>query len=100
VARARGDLEQALRLFEECFVAHRDAGNRGGVAGSLDELANLARDQDAPERAARLFAAAHGLRLAIGTSLAPVASAEHNRDVAALEADLGETAFAAAWAEG
>jgi DNA-binding CsgD family transcriptional regulator len=50
--------------------------------------------------AARLWGAAESLREAIGRPMPPVYRAEYERSVAAARAQLGEKAFAAAWAEG
>jgi DNA-binding CsgD family transcriptional regulator len=48
----------------------------------------------------RLWGAADALREAMGTPIPPVYRADYERSVAAARAQLGEKAFAAAWAEG
>ena len=51
-------------------------------------------------RACRLFGAAEALREAGGWPLAPAHRPEYEHQVAAVRDTLGETAFAAAWAQG
>ena len=59
----------------------------------------VALDEE-PERAARLWGAAERLRQAIGCRTAPAARATYERAMAVVRAQLGDDAFAAAWAEG
>jgi hypothetical protein len=51
-------------------------------------------------RAARLLAASEALREAVGTPRASSEQEKHERSLAAIRAELGEGAFAKAWAEG
>ena len=53
-----------------------------------------------PERAARLFGAAHGLLAAIGAALSVSNQIDYERNLAAVRAQLGDAAFEAAWTEG
>src|SRR5207244_2445804 len=53
-----------------------------------------------PAWAARLWGAAGALREALGTPLPSVWRADYERSVAAARAQLGQKAFATAWAEG
>jgi DNA-binding NarL/FixJ family response regulator len=53
-----------------------------------------------PERAARLWGTAERLRAALGCRPAPAARATYERAVALARAQLGDEAFAAAWAAG
>ncbi len=50
--------------------------------------------------AARLWGTAEALREAIGALMHPVYRTEYEQAVAAARTELGEEAFAAAWAEG
>jgi hypothetical protein len=56
--------------------------------------------QGRPAHAARLLGAAEALREAIIAPLPPVERGDHNRQVAAIRAQLDEAAFASAWASG
>jgi hypothetical protein len=53
-----------------------------------------------PERASWLWGAAEALRLSIGARQAPAARATRERLMAVARAQLGEAAFAEAWAVG
>jgi hypothetical protein len=67
----------------------------------LAGLARAAAAQGQPERAARLFAAVPVPYRARGPVLVEAADrAEFDREVASVRAQLGEAAFAAAWAAG
>jgi predicted ATPase/class 3 adenylate cyclase len=103
-AEYEGDYEAARALWGESLAIRRELGIRPGSALSLEALARLASAQGQVERAARLFGAAAALREAIGTPLLPDWLPEWHTDrerlVAAARAELGEEAFAAAWAQG
>jgi tetratricopeptide (TPR) repeat protein len=100
-AKDQGDSGAARALSEESLAIFRELGGRSrGIFQNLEELAAVAVAQGQPERAARLFGAAEGLREALGAPLPPVDRAEHDRSVAAVRTALGEEAFTAAWAEG
>ncbi len=99
VARVGGD-DRAADLYDESLALYQRLGNKAGVAACLEGLAYLAADGDSPERAARLFAAAGGVRDAIGAPLPPVDRPDHDRAVAEARAPLGDDGFADAWAAG
>ncbi len=56
--------------------------------------------QGEPAWAGRLWGAAEALREAMGTLIPPVYRADYEQSIAATRAQLGQKAFAAAWAEG
>jgi len=60
----------------------------------------LVASQGEHEWAARLWGAAEALREAIGAPMPPVYRATYEQAVALARAQVGEEAFAAAWAEG
>jgi len=93
LAAARDWLAAALRLCDEL-------GNRITIAWCLAGLGSAAALDEEPERAARLWGAAERLRAALGCRPAPAARATYERAMANARAQLGEEAFAAAWAEG
>ena len=95
-----GDYQRALALFQESLVLRRTLGSREGVARSLVGLASVALAQARPEHAARLFGAAEAMRDLVNAPLPPADRVDYERQLAALQKELDETTFAAAWAEG
>jgi hypothetical protein len=75
-------------------------GGKLGIAEPLESLARLAVQGREWDRAARLWGAAAALREALGAPRAPNRRAEGERELGAARAALGESAFAASWAEG
>jgi predicted ATPase/class 3 adenylate cyclase len=55
VARIRGDYEWAEELLTESLALHRKAGDMGGVARSLGNLANVSSDRGNYEQAKKLY---------------------------------------------
>src|SRR5256714_4245014 len=66
----------------------------------LEGLAVVVATQGETTWAVRLWAAAAALRDSLGAPLPAVYRADYERCVAAARAQMGEQAFAAAWAEG
>jgi tetratricopeptide (TPR) repeat protein len=97
VAQARGETARARALFAEGLAVQQEQGNKQGIAECLAGLASVAQP---PERAAELFGATKALLDAVGVPLSPADQADWERNVAALREWLGESGFAAAWAEG
>jgi PAS domain S-box-containing protein len=93
VATARKWLSANLRLCAEL-------GTRIMTAWCLAGLGSAAALDEAPERAAQLWGAAEHLRVTLGCRPAPAARAAYERQLALARAQLGEAAFAAAWAAG
>jgi predicted ATPase/DNA-binding CsgD family transcriptional regulator len=100
VEQRRGDDERGTALLEESLDLHRDLGDRWRAASVLEGLSGSARKRGQTERAARLLGAADALREAIGTPVPPCERADHDRNVSALRATIGEKAFEKARAEG
>jgi ATP/maltotriose-dependent transcriptional regulator MalT len=103
VARSQGDYERA-QTCDMASLALKWEMRLGAHLFNLDdlllaELGGLANVRGKPERAARLLGAAEALLGSIDNLLPPF-RADFERDVAAVRAHLGETAIAAAWAEG
>src|SRR5207249_245636 len=70
------------------------------TAWCLAGLGSTAALDEEPERAVRLWGAAEHLRATLGCRSAPAARATYERLLAQARAQLGEGAFAAAWAAG
>lgn len=100
IACARGNPEEAGALYAQSLTMRRELSDRLGIAECLEGLARLARIRGFPSRAALLLAAAESLREALRAPLPLSDRAEHERQVAALRADLGESAFGGMWARG
>ena len=100
VEAARGDLAFARTLYEESLTMARELGQRELIATGLEGLARAIAAQGDPAQAARLWGMAEALREAIGAPLHPVERADYDPAVAAVRDQLGEGAFASAWAEG
>jgi hypothetical protein len=103
VAALQGDDRCAVDAFVECLTLSH-AAVREDLALSLEGLAQVlarrarrhAEADRQMEHAAWLFSAA----AALGLPLEPTVRQEHERQVAAVRAALGDEAFAAAWARG
>ena len=70
------------------------------IAVCLEGLAGVVAAQGESAWATRIWGAVEALRDAMGVPLPPVERAGYERSVAAARAQLGETAFTAAWAQG
>ena len=99
-ALGQNDSTLATMHFTEALELSRDLGDRAGTAWCLAGLAGVAAVNEDPERAAWLWSAAEALRQSIGTREAPASRATRERLIAQAREQLGETAFAAKWAEG
>ena len=103
VARGGGDYGRATEFFKESIVVWQeiDHGIKGLPVIRLEALGELAVEQGQLERGALLLGAAEALRLSVAFSpMGPDDRANYDRGVTAARSELGEEAFAAAWAEG
>jgi predicted ATPase/DNA-binding CsgD family transcriptional regulator len=100
VLKQQGEPRRAADVFAESLELSRELGIRMGVASCIGGLAGVAAAEGDAARAAGLFGAAEALREAIAFPMEVVDRAELDRDVAAVEAALGEAALRAAWSEG
>ena len=97
VLAAQGDHTAAHTMFEESLLRDLAAVD---IAPTVEGLAIVVAAQDETTWAVRLLAAAAALRDSLGTPLPPIYRAAYSRCVASAQAQLGEQAFAVAWAEG
>jgi ATP/maltotriose-dependent transcriptional regulator MalT len=98
VKRTLGQILPASELLLEGLELSRALGDKLGIAEALEELGVVSAVQGDGVHAAMLFGTAHALREGMGAPLPPVDRAAHGSVVAVCRAQLGETAFAAAWA--
>jgi predicted ATPase len=96
------DLTRAVGYLQEGLTLAAQAGDETSAAYYLEVLAGIAGQQDNPERAVRLFAAARSILDARGSGwlqafVPPVAP--HDAVLAALRSQIGDAAFeqAQAW---
>jgi predicted ATPase/class 3 adenylate cyclase/DNA-binding CsgD family transcriptional regulator len=97
VLAAQGDHTAARTMYEESLLGGLAIVD---IAPTLEGLAVVVAAQGETTWAVRLLAAAAALRDSLGAPLPPVYHADYERCVAAARAQLGEQAFAVAWAEG
>ena len=83
----------------EGLDSFRAFGDKLGTAEALEELGAVSAVQGDGAQAAMLLSTAHALRERIGAPLPPVDRAAHDSVLAACRAQLGEAAFAEAWAQ-
>jgi len=100
VATVQGNHAGSQVLYEQGIGVARKSGDKRTIPSGLEGLAAAIAAQGNHTWAAHLWGAAEALREAIGAPLPPVERASYNRAVAAARTQLGEQAFAAAWAEG
>jgi DNA-binding SARP family transcriptional activator/predicted ATPase len=98
VKRTLGQVLPASELLIEGLDLFRALGHKLGIAEAIEELGAVSAVQGDGLRAAMLFSTAHALREAMGAPLPPVDRAAYDSVLAACRAQLGEAAFAEAWA--
>ncbi|HYP41350.1 MAG TPA: tetratricopeptide repeat protein [Chloroflexia bacterium] len=100
VALYQGESTQARKHYSQSLAYRQEVGDREGIAECLEGLATVAAMQKQPAQAARLFGMAGALREEIGAPIPPSGRALYEQGVGDVRGALGETLFAAAWAEG
>ena len=98
-ALAQGHLRAATTQYTESLRTFQELGDPG-IIWSLAGLGSVAAMGDQAERAARLWGATEALRERSGKRVAPASRATYESALAAAQAQLGNEAFAAAWAAG
>jgi non-specific serine/threonine protein kinase len=96
----KGDTARAATLQRESLALRHTIADAVGIGRCLDGLGWVASAQAQYARAVRLFGAAEAFRERVGAAPHLPWRAEHERWMAAAWVELGEDAFAAAWAEG
>ena len=95
-----GHHNEAARWLDQALTRSRTLSDEAMQAWCLAGLGSVAALNEEPERAARLWGAAERLRQSLGCRPAPAARATYERAQALARAQLGDEAFAAAWAAG
>jgi tetratricopeptide (TPR) repeat protein len=99
VAFAQGDLSEAEESCLNSLLIRKEIGLKRGIAESLEFLGQLALSKNEPEKAARVFAVASGLREAAGTPIPPVDRGDYEANIRAVQAALGEDPYKEVWNE-
>jgi len=100
VAQHEGNHQEALQLLFRSLALCQELGSAADLACELLAFAGLLGALGQPVGAARLFGAADASLLQTDTLLDPNDLPEHDRSVVFVRKQIGEEAFAAAWAEG
>jgi len=98
VRRTLGQVLPASELLMEGLELFRALGHKLGIANAIEELGAVSAAQGDGAQAAMLLSTARALREGLGAPLPPVDRADHDSVLAACRAQLGEAAFAEAWA--
>jgi non-specific serine/threonine protein kinase len=97
----RGDYERALQLYKENLVLSQEMNDYWGLAWGVERLAEAAERLNQPQRAARLWGAAHALRRATGVLWHPGFHSNYTeRRFESVKNQLGETQWEQLWVEG
>ncbi len=100
VAFRRGDYMAAGEFYTESLALSKRVRDKWITDDCIEGLAAVASSQGRHRQASRLLGAADALREMLGYQPLADELADHDACVAAAQAGLGESAFAAAWAEG
>jgi non-specific serine/threonine protein kinase len=100
LARQRADLPEARSRILDGLRLFADIGDRRGIAYALVGMAGLAVAEGDMRHAAHLFGASDTLLSAGGPFLELALRTEHDRDLAAARAALGEDLFTTLWTAG
>ncbi len=98
-AFAQGDFTLARKYTKEGFTFFLKAGDHDGIARTIGIFAVHMAAKDYT-RAARLFGAAEAASADAALLWLGLERAEYDQTVATVRTQLGEDAFAAAWASG
>ncbi|MGA8330627.1 MAG: LuxR C-terminal-related transcriptional regulator, partial [Mycobacterium sp.] len=100
VAIAQGETDQAERDAHDALASLPESFVYVGIPDTLECRGTLACHTGSHREAARLFAAASGIRQRMGSVRFKIYDADYKVSVATLRKALGDGEFDAAWAEG
>ncbi len=100
VAQRRGDIWRAAAYMAEALMLIRHSGDTRAIAHYLAGLAGMIGLLGQPKRSARLSAAAAALFETTGAVMWPIDSVDYERNLSAVQDQLGNTGFATAWEAG
>src|SRR5215469_4279664 len=100
VEAQQGDMPSARNLYQQSLAITLELSDKFLTPFNLEGLAGVLAAQGELLRAVHLWGAAEALREGTGASPALVDRASYERSVASARTQLGEQAFAVAWADG
>jgi len=100
ISFSQGDYPAARARLQESLKLSLELDYKLNTAAFLEELGAVIAAQGEPGRAVWCLSAAQALSEAIGVPLPPLAVPIHEFTMASVRTQLGEQAFARAWAEG
>ena len=98
VALKQGEYARAFDWLSQAVVTLQKFGDKTYPILYIEPIAFIAKEQNLPDRAVQLLSASESLRKAIGLGRTPVDQADYDACLASVRGQLGETAFATAWA--
>jgi predicted ATPase/DNA-binding XRE family transcriptional regulator len=100
VALREGNVAEAHHILVEIVENFHKDRNKSGLAFALDKMASLCVVIDKPEVAARLIGWSDATREEIGDPRPRLEQTDVDRDILAIHAKFGKTAYEAAYAKG
>jgi tetratricopeptide (TPR) repeat protein len=98
--RQLGNYPQAIELYHQSILAWQELGHRVSLAHEFECLAFIACTQSQLQRAARLLGAAESIRENLNSPMTATEGVEYDQNVSTLRAQMEQSDFATAWAEG
>ena len=100
IERQLGNYARALELYHQSILAWQELGHRVSLAREFECLAFIACTQSQLQRAARLLGAAESIRENLNSPMTATERVEYDQNVSTLRAQMKQSDFATAWAEG
>ena len=100
IERQLGNTPQAIELYHQSILAWQELGQRVSLAHEFECLAFIAITQSQLQRAARLLGAAESIRENLNSPMTATERVEYDQNVSSLRAQMEQSDFATAWAEG
>ena len=100
VALREGSVTEAHQILVDTIENFHADGNKNGLAFALDKMASLYAVTDKPEVAARLIGWSDTTRKEIGDLRPRIEQDDLDRDIAAVKAKIGSSAFEVAYDSG
>ena len=99
VLTVQGELSTAYALYLEILILLNEIGNQEPIPACLEGLGIVLAKQGAIKKAVQLWRRADEIRQEIGAPLPPIYRTAYEREVTVARTQLGEKAFALAWAD-